>query len=98
MQNEKTINVRVLTTSGNYPEDGFVKVPVTQPLNEILAVAAEALSIVDTSRWVVRIKERGENEEVPPSSTYQQLGLHGQAKLDWGPSEAGGGGYASVVE
>ena len=87
----KSMNVRVLTTSGNYPEHDFEKVLVTQPIADFLNKAANALGIVNTSRWMVRIKEHGQVRDVSPTSTYEQLGLHGEVKLDWGPNEAGGG-------
>lgn len=90
-ESDKTINVRVLTTSGSYPEHGFDKEPVTRAISAILIKAAGVLGIVDTARWVVRIKEHGQVREVSPTSSYEQLGLHGEVKLDWGPNEAGGG-------
>lgn len=82
-----TINVRVITTSGNYPEHGHAKVPLSDPLQLILTEAAKALEIVNTTRWVVKV----DGKEVPASSTYVQLGLHGEVKLDWGVVEGGGG-------
>lgn len=86
-----TINVRVLTTSGKYPDHGLEKVPDSEPLQAILDRAATALGIVDTSRWKLALKDR--TETLLPSVTYAQLGLHGEAMLDWGP-DAGGGGEA----
>lgn len=85
----RTVNVRVLTTSGKYPENGLEKVPETEPLQAILDRAAAALGIVDTARWKLALKDR--TEILSPTATYAQLGLHGAAMLDWGP-DAGGGG------
>jgi hypothetical protein len=85
----RTINVRVLTTSGKYPLEGMQKVPETETLQAILDRAAEALRIVDTARWKVALKDG--TEVLSPTATYVQLGLHGEAMLDWGP-DAGGGG------
>jgi hypothetical protein len=83
----KTINVRVHTTSGNYPAQGQEKVPVTEPVQEILSRAASKLELVGTTDWIVRIGDK----VVPASSTYQQLDQHGDVKLDWGANEGGGG-------
>jgi hypothetical protein len=83
----KTINVKVLTSSGSYPKHGHEKVPLTEALSEILARAAAALQIVDTARWVVSVN----GKDVPATATYAGLGLHGEVKLDWGPAEGGGG-------
>jgi len=82
-----TINVRVHTTSGNYPAQGQEKVPVTEQVQEVLTRAASKLELVGTTDWIVRIGDK----VVPASSTYQQLGEHGDVKLDWGANEGGGG-------
>lgn len=84
---DREINVRVLTTSGNYPDRGHEKVPVTEQIEAILKRAAAKLKIVDTARWAVKI----DNKQVSATGTYLQLGLHGEVKLDWGPTEGGGG-------
>lgn len=83
----KEINVRVLTTSGSYPTKGHEKVPVTEQVLEILKRAASALKIVDFSTWVVKV----DGKPISSESTYEALGLHGEVKLDWGPTEGGGG-------
>ncbi len=88
-QDDRTINVRVMTTSGNYPDHGHEKVPVTELLQAVLQRAAAKLNIVDSSRWVVSVK--GAQGAVATSSTYADLGLQGEVKLDWGPDAAGGG-------
>ena len=84
---ERTINVRVITSSGHYPQHGHEKVPVTEPVKAILARAAEKLVIVDTSQWVANVN----GSPIEVSQTYAQLGLHGEVKIDWGRSEGGGG-------
>lgn len=83
----RTINVRVHTTSGNYPVHGHEKVSVTEQVQEILKRAADELELVGTADWIVRIGDK----IVSGSSTYEQLGEHGEVKLDWGASEGGGG-------
>lgn len=83
----RTINVRIHTTSGNIPEHGHEKVPVTEPVQEILNRAADKLELVGTSDWIVRIG----SVVISPTLTYEQLGEHGEVKLDWGAKEGGGG-------
>lgn len=83
----RTINVRVHTTSGNYPASGHEKVPVTEEVHEILKRAADKLELVGTTDWIVRVG----NTVIAGSSTYEQLGERGEVKLDWGASEGGGG-------
>lgn len=84
----RNINVRVHTTSGNYPAHGHEKVPANEQVQEILNRAASELELVGTTDWIVRIGEK----IVPASSTYDQLCEHGEVKLDWGANEGGGGG------
>lgn len=83
----RTINVRVHTTSGNYPARGHEKVSVTEQVQEILKRAADELELVGTTDWIVRIGDK----VIAGSSTYEQLDEHGEVKLDWGASEGGGG-------
>jgi hypothetical protein len=83
----KTINVRVHTTSGNYPAHGHEKVSVTEQVQEILKRAADELELVGTTDWIVRIGDK----VIAGSSTYEQLDERGEVKLDWGASEGGGG-------
>lgn len=82
-----TINVRVITSSGQYPEHGHEKAPLTEPVQMILERAAKKLQILDTSQWVANVN----GSPIQISMTYAQLGLHGEVKIDWGRSEGGGG-------
>ena len=84
------VHVRVITTSGSYPKEGFELVPATEIVQEILKRAAHELKLTDTSGWVAMVDGR----EINPASTYVQNNLHGHVKIDFGPRE-GGGGYAS---
>jgi hypothetical protein len=86
-EHKDKINVRVVTSSGSYPEHGNQKVSVTEAVQEILTRAAAALKITDTTNWVAKVKGR----EIEVSQTYAHLGLHGEAKLDYGRREGGGG-------
>lgn len=84
----KEINVRIVTTSGTYPEHGHEKVPVTEVVMEALKRAANALHITDISTWVAKIN----GTVINASSTYLDLNLKGEVKIDFGPNEGGGGG------
>lgn len=87
----RTINVRVITTSGKYPENGHEKVPETEPLSAVLARAAEDLKLADSATTGWKVAVVGKEGAVSPSSTYEQLSLNGEVKLDWGPNAGGGG-------
>lgn len=87
MSNDKEINVRVVTTSGNYPEHGHEKVPASEAVAEILKRAAKKLEIADVTGWVAKVKD----DVVNTSSSYAALGLKGEVKIDFGPNEGGGG-------
>ena len=86
-KHDKHIQVRVITTAGSYPEHGHESVPVSEAVSAVLARAAAKLSITDTTNWVARIKAN----EVDPARSYADLGLHGEAKIDYGRREGGGG-------
>jgi hypothetical protein len=84
---DRTVNVRVITSSGSYPAKGHEKVPLTEPVSAVLARVATALGIVDTTQWVATVN----GAPIDVSKTYQQLGWHGEVKIDYGRSEGGGG-------
>lgn len=84
---KQEINVRVITSSGHYPEHGHEKVPLTELVKDILARAAASLGIVDAAQWVANVN----SAPVDVSKTYDQLDLYGEVKIDYGRSEGGGG-------
>jgi hypothetical protein len=84
---ERTINVRVITSSGQYPEHGHDKVPLSELVEAVLTRAANKLQILDTTNWVANVN----GSPIQVTSSYAQLGLHGEVKIDWGRSEGGGG-------
>jgi hypothetical protein len=89
---EATIQVRVITTAGSYPEHGHQKVPADEPIQSILDRAATQLKIVDVAGWFAKINDT----EVDPARSYASYGFHGEVKIDFGKRE-GGGGYASAL-
>jgi hypothetical protein len=86
-QNAEKIAVTIFTTSGSYPAQGALRVPPSTVIAHVLAKAAKALSLADTSTWVVT----RDGMEIAPSQTFEQAGLHGEVELEWGAPEGGGG-------
>jgi hypothetical protein len=87
----RAINVRVITTSGKYPENGQEKVPETEALSGVLARAANALILANSATIDWKLAIVGRDGAVSSTATYEQLGLTGEVKLDWGPNAGGGG-------
>ena len=85
--NDRFIDVAVSTTSGPFPDEGFKRVPINQPVKAVLAKAAKALGLTDTDGWVARVDDR----EIDPNGSYQDNGLSNEVTIDWGPAEGGGG-------
>lgn len=85
--NDRFIQVAVLTTSGSFPDDGFKRVPINQPVAVLLKKAAKELGLTDTDGWVARVDDR----EIDPTQSYHEIGLVGEITVDWGPAEGGGG-------
>ena len=81
------IEVAVFTTSGHFPDEGFIRIPLNQPVKVMLDKAARALGLTETEGWVSRVDDLVIN----PGQNYQDNGLSGQITIDWGPSEGGGG-------
>lgn len=86
---EKHVEVRVITTSGVYPESGFDRVPDHQAVDVILKKAAHKLHIADTSGWIAVVGGR----RIDVAKSYHDNALHGRVEIDWGPDH-GAGGYA----
>lgn len=84
---EHFLKVRVITTSGSFPKEGFERVPANQPIKILLHEAAKVLKIADTSGWVARSGDH----ELDISQNYLDNGLSGEIVIDYGPREAGGG-------
>jgi hypothetical protein len=83
------VAVEIATTSGFYPEGHAERVAINQPVNELLAKAAKALKLTDTTGWVATVDKRTIN----PTLSYEANGLKGCVIIDWGPPEGGGGAY-----
>lgn len=86
-QDDKKIGVAIATTSGFYPETGFIQVPANQKIEVELRKAAKALNLTDTSNWVTKVEGR----TIEPNQSYAENQLSGEVEIDWGPREGGGG-------
>ena len=84
---EKFVEVRVITTSGVFPEAGFDRVPEHQPVDDVLKKAAHKLHIADTSGWIAVVAGR----KIDATKSYRENALHGRVEIDWGPDHGAGG-------
>lgn len=84
------VEVRVITTAGSYPSEGYEKEPATELVEKILKRAAHELHLVDTSNWVAR----SNGVDLQPNRSYAESGLKGRVDIDYGPPERGGGSNA----
>jgi hypothetical protein len=85
---EHYVAVAVITTSGIYPSDEeFQRALNSEKIEVVLAAAAKALELTDTSDWVVRSHGRNLN----PAHTFHAEHLHGIVSIEWHKPEGGGG-------
>lgn len=81
------IEISVVTTSGSYPEDGFISVPIHQKVRIDLDKADRALKLTNTQTWIAKADNRILNID----KSYLENGLNGSVNIDWGPRQTGGG-------
>jgi hypothetical protein len=86
---EKHVEVRVVTTSGIYPETGFDRVPEHQVVDVVLKKADHHLHITNTAGWIAVVGGR----KIDIAKSYRDNALTGRVEIDWGPDH-GAGGYA----
>jgi hypothetical protein len=86
---EKFVEVRVITTSGVYPEAGFERVPEHEKVEVVLKKANEKLHIADTQGWIAVVAGR----KIDIARSFRDNALSGRVEIDWGPDH-GAGGYA----
>jgi hypothetical protein len=79
--------VTVVTTAGTFPAEGFKRYPASTVIAEILADAKRKLKITDTDTWIVTVA----GKDVDVNLTLAEAGLVGEAVLEWGAREGGGG-------
>ena len=83
----KFIDVAVTTTSGFYPQEGYERLPMDQPVKHQLARAALFLHLTNTANWIAKV---GDNK-VDVEKSYAGNGLLGQVNISYGPAHGGGG-------
>ncbi len=84
---EKFVEVAVITTSGTYPSSGYNRVPDHQKVRVELDKAASELKITNTDNWIAHVGTK----EINIDQTYIENGLTGEFFIDWGPRQGGGG-------
>lgn len=86
-QHEKFVEVRVVTTSGVYPEAGFDRAPEHQLVEVVLKKADEKLHITDTAGWIAVVAGR----KINVKKSFAENALSGRVEIDWGPDHGAGG-------
>lgn len=84
---EKFVEVRVVTTSGVYPESSFDQVQEKEPVSKVLMRADEKLHITSTTGWVAVVNGR----KITIEKSFAENGLSGRVEIDWGPDHGAGG-------
>jgi len=85
--NDKTLDVRIITTSGVYPESGFEKVPDHELVKTVLEKADTKLHITNTTGWIAVVGGR----KIDINRSFRDNGLSGRVEIDWGPDHGAGG-------
>jgi hypothetical protein len=83
----KHIDVAVTTTSGFFPQEGFERLPIDQPVKHQLARAAQFLHLTNTTNWIAKIGDT----KIDVEKSYAGNGLSGQVNISYGPAHGGGG-------
>jgi len=83
----KTLEVRVVTTSGIFPHAGFKHVSEHERVHVVLKEADHHLHITDTSGWIAVVAGR----KIDIAKSFVENGLYGRVEMDWGPDHGAGG-------
>jgi len=84
---KKTLEIRVVTTSGVFPESGFEHVPEHELVKAILEKADKKLRITNTTGWIAVVAGR----KIDINRSFRDNGLGGRVEIDWGPDHGAGG-------
>jgi hypothetical protein len=84
---EQHISLQVVTTSGNYPDEGYREFNQHEKLSIILHQAADELKLKNTDGWLAQVGER----QLDPAKTLAENSLTDNTRIQWGPVERGGG-------
>ena len=83
----KHLEVRVVTTSGIYPDTGFEQVPEHERVEAVLKKADHKLHITNTNGWIAVVDGR----KIDINRSFRENGLTGRVEIDWGPDHGAGG-------
>jgi hypothetical protein len=84
----KVLGVAVLTPVGTFPnEDDLRRVAQDEKISTILALAAAALKLTNTTDWVASVNDR----PIDPAKTFGEEYLSCVVEIEWHKPEGGGG-------
>ena len=81
------IEIKVVTTAGNYPEAGFKEYAAHEKLSKVLDEAADHLKLQNTGNWIAKLDGRTLN----PALSLAENHIPNRSKISWAPAEPGGG-------
>lgn len=81
------VEVRVITTSGNFPAHGFESFHEQQKVGVALSQAAAKLKLHNTSTWAATLNGRTLN----PDRSFGENNIPDESEIFWGPVAPGGG-------
>jgi hypothetical protein len=84
---EHEVEVKVVTTAGNFPEVGFKEFREHEKLQAVLDEAARHLKLQNTQGWIARLGDRQLNGAL----SLKENQIPNKSKISWAPSEPGGG-------
>jgi hypothetical protein len=85
--NTDTLEIQVVTTSGNFPAQGFESFNSHQPLRSVLNQADAKLKLHNTTSWIAKLGER----ELSLDKSLADNSIPDNSQIFWGPTERGGG-------
>lgn len=83
----ETINIQIVTTSGNFPSNGFESFHEQQKLGVALNQAAAKLKLHNTSTWVATLNGRTLSADL----SFEDNLIPNGSEIFWGPVAPGGG-------
>ena len=86
-QAKDKVQVQIVTTSGNYPEEGYRDYPASEPLQAVLQQAGAHLKLHNTEQWLAKIDGR----QLDKARSLAENSITGQVLIMWGQDDSGGG-------
>lgn len=81
------IEVKIVTTAGNFPEVGFKEYAAHEKLSTVLKEAADHLKLQNTGSWIAKLDGR----TLEPALSLAENRIPNKSKVSWAPAEPGGG-------